>query len=327
MAETWRGRGALVAALALLLILPWLAGLSGQDFLVNLASRILINALAAVSLDLILGFGGLVSFGHAAFFGIGGYVVGILAFHASAGAAMFGVLPGSDQLLIALPIAIVVSALAALAIGALSLRTSGVHFIMITLAFAQMVYFFFVSLKTYGGDDGLIMNARDVVPGIDLRGNTAFYYLSLAALVLFLVLCDRLVGSRFGMVIRGCKANERRMAALGYATYGYKLTAFAIAGAGAGLAGALLADHDKFASPDMLHWTKSGELMIMVILGGIGTLYGAVLGAAALIGLESLLSAFTDHWMFFLGPILILVILFADRGLWGALFGAETDDG
>ncbi|HXP30316.1 MAG TPA: branched-chain amino acid ABC transporter permease [Stellaceae bacterium] len=324
MVETREQRAALLG-LAVLAILPWAADAIGQGFVITLASRVLINALAAVSLDLILGFGGLVSFGHAAFFGIGGYVVGILAFHAGEGEALFGLVPGTDQALIALPAAVAVASLAALAIGALSLRTSGVHFIMITLAFAQMVYFLFVSLKTYGGDDGLIMSRRDGFPGIDLRDNTVFYYLCLAALAAFLALCDRLVGSRFGMVIRGCRENERRMAALGYATYGYKLTAFAIAGAGAGLAGALLANHDKFASPDMLHWTKSGELMVMVILGGMGTLYGAVLGAFLLIGLESLLAAFTDHWMFVLGPVLILVILFADRGLWGALAGASRD--
>jgi branched-chain amino acid transport system permease protein len=309
-----------VIALLVVAAMPvLLADVIGQPYLIALASRILILALAAVSLDLILGYGGMVSFGHAAFFGLGGYVVAILTFHASQGTPLAGAIPGSTELLIVLPAAVAVSALAAAAIGALSIRTTGFSFIMITLAFAQMVYFLFVTLRIYGGDDGLSMRSRNTLAGYPLRDNATFYYVCLTALGLFLLICRRLVRSRFGLVLVGCKENERRMATLGFSTYGTKLIAFCIAGAGAGAAGALLANLDRFASPDTLHWKMSGELLVMVIMGGVGTLYGAVLGAAVFVGLETVLRIWTDHWMFVLGPILVAVVLFARRGIWHLL--------
>jgi len=303
----------------LLVAYPWAVQALGEPYLISLGIRVLIFALAAVSLDLILGYGGLVSFGHAAYFGLGGYVVGILSFHLAEGEALFGFIDGTNEALIAWPAAVAVSALLALIIGALSLRTAGVHFIMITLAFAQMLFYVFVSVKTYGGDDGLIIRRRNLTPWIDLRDDMSFYYVCLAALVGFLILCRRLIRSRFGIVLRGGKDNDKRMAALGFTLYRYRLVAFVLAGAGAGLAGALLANQARFVSPQMLHWTNSGELMVMVILGGIGTLFGPVLGAAALIGLETALAGWTEHWMVILGPILVAIVLFARRGLLGVL--------
>jgi len=311
-----------LAGFLLLVAIPPLAKWLGQTFLINTLTRCVIYGIAAVSLDLILGFGGMVSFGHAAWFGLGGYVVAIAAFHAQDGSTILG-WAGSNEALITWPLAVVVTAFVALPIGALSLRTTGVHFIMITLAFAQMLFFLAVSVKFYGGDDGLALARRNVLPGVDLKDATTFYYVCVACLVLWTALCRRLVHSRFGLVLQGCRQSERRMAALGYPVFRYKLVAFVIAACGAALAGALWANAARFVSPDMLAWVKSGELMIMVILGGSGTLYGPVLGAAALLGLEQALAAYTEHWMLVLGPILVLFVLFAKRGLFGWLSGGR----
>jgi len=312
-------------ALLFLLLLPPVALALDEPFYVSLASRILIYGLAAASLDLILGFGGMVSFGHAAFFGTGGYVVGILFVHGFEGSAFLGLIPGSDSALVAWPLAMLIAGLLALVIGAISLRTGGVYFIMITLAFAQMLYFFFVSLEAYGGDDGLSMYGRNRIPGVDLSADAAFYYVCLALLLLFLGLGHRLVRSRFGMVIIGVRENERRMAALGFPTYRYKLACFSIAGAAAGVAGALIANQTEFVSPSLMHWTRSGEIMVMVILGGMGTLLGPVFGAAAFLLLEEVLSTWTEHWMVVLGPVLIFVVLFARRGIYGWLVGRGAE--
>lgn len=310
-----------LAALAIALLLPAVALGLDKPFFVTLASRMLIYGLAAVSLDLILGFGGMVSFGHAAFFGVGGYTVGILFAHGFDGSAFLGLFPGGDNALIVWPLAMLVSGFLALVIGAVSLRTGGVYFIMITLAFAQMLYYFFVSLETYGGDDGLSMYGRSRLPGLDLSDDATFYYVCLALLLVFLWLGRRLVASRFGMVIAGVRENERRMVALGFPVYRYKLACFAIAGAVAGLAGALAANQTEFVSPGLMHWTKSGEIMVMVIMGGIGSLVGPVFGAAVFLLLEEVLSKWTEHWMIVLGPLLILIVLFAKRGLYGWLAG------
>jgi branched-chain amino acid transport system permease protein len=312
----------LVAGFLLLAAVPPIADAIGQPFLTNTFTRFVIYAIAAVSLDLILGFGGMVSFGHAAWFGLGGYVVAIAAFHAQEGSTLLG-WGGSNEALVTWPLAIAVAALVALPIGALSLRTTGIHFIMITLAFAQMLFYLFVSLKVYGGDDGLAMARRNLLPGVDLRQATTFYYVCLGCLALWAGLCHRIVNSRFGLVLQGCRQSERRMAALGYPVYRYKLVAFVVAAAGAALAGALWANSARFVSPDMLAWIKSGELMIMVILGGLGTLHGAVLGAAVLLGLEQLLAGYTEHWMLILGPLLVAFVLFARHGLFGLLTGAR----
>lgn len=294
---------------------PLFAKAIGDPSLIGLAARVAIYAIAAASLNLILGYGGMVSFGHAAYFGVGGYVVGILYSHFVSGDAFLGFIPGTNQLLITLPAAILVSGLLALVLGALSLRTSGVPFIMITLAFAQMLFFLFVSLKAYGGDDGLIVRRRNVLFNLNMADDTTFYYVAVAVAVLYFLIFAKLVRSQFGMLLGGIRQNERRMAAIGVATYRYKLTAFVIAGMGAGLAGALMANYSKFVSPDMLHWTKSGDLMIMIIIGGTGTLIGPALGAAVLVGLETFLTSWTEHWKFILGPILILIVLFSSGGL------------
>lgn len=318
MADLNRGARLLLLAGALVFVLvPALAAWLDRPDLVTLGTQVAIYAIAAVSLDLLIGYAGLSSFGHAAFFGLGAYVVGIMAMRAGDGGRFLGLIPGSTDAWIVWPIAVAIAAVAALVIGALSLRTSGVQFIMITLAFAEMLYYLFVSLKVYGGDDGLGFRRRNAVPFLDPRDDTGFYYLCVVMLALFLGLCRRLVRSRFGVALQAIRQNERRMLALGLRTYRYKLVAFVIGGAGAGLAGALNANLNRFVSPDLLHWTTSGDIMVMVLLGGAGSLFGPVFGAAVMIVLQSYLAQWTEHWMILFGPFLVLVILFARRGIWG----------
>ncbi len=314
----------LLAGALFFALLPLFATFFGEPYLISLFTRILIYALAAVSLDLLLGYGGLISLGHAAYLGIGAYVVGILHQHQSEGMPLLSwpiLVQGSDNALLVWPAAVLVAAFFALAIGALCLRTRGMHFIMITLAFAQMLYFFFLSLEKYGGDDGLSLYARNRLPGIDLGDSLHFYYVCLALLALFLLLAIRLSRSRFGLVLQGARENDRRAKMLGINTYWYKLACFVLAGGGAGLAGALLANQTEFVSPGLLHWTMSGELMVMVLLGGLGSLYGPVAGAAVFLLLEEGLAMYTEHWMVYMGPILVLVVIFAKRGLFGAIAG------
>jgi len=301
------------------ILLPFGAQAAGFPATTGIATQIACLAIAAASLNLLIGHAGLVSFGHAAYFGLGAYVVGILWEHFRLGEPLLGFIPGTNQLLSTLPLAMIVAGLAAAAIGALSLRTSGVQFIMITLAFAQMVFFLFVGLKQYGGDDGLVVRRRNLVPGLDLRDAMQMYWLCLGLLVAWLFVLARIVGSRFGRVLEGIRQNERRMAAIGVSTYAYKLVAFILSGVGCGLAGALMANYLRFVSPEMMSWQRSGELMVMVILGGVGTLFGPVLGAAGLVGLEYALGGITEHWQFFLGPILLGVVLYARGGLMGLL--------
>ena len=290
--------------LALLLLFPWAASALGAEFYVSLASRMLIFALAATSLNLILGFGGMVSFGHAAFMGVGAYVVGI-ALQEGLGSAW-----------LAWPLAMGVSALVALVIGAISLRTQGVYFIMITLAFAQMLYFLAVSIKAYGGDDGLQLMARSTLAsGIDLARERDFYYVTLGLLCASLLGVARLLNARFGHVLQAIRHNESRMLALGFPVFRYKLIAFVVAGALAGLSGALLANLGGFVSPSLMQWSQSGMLMIMVILGGVGYLYGGVVGAVFFLLLEEVLSHFTIYWQLGLGVVLLAVVLLAPNGL------------
>ena len=291
----------LVAAVAL----PWALKAFELEFYTGVATRLMIFAIAASSLNLILGFGGLVSFGHAAYLGLGAYTVGILAD------------AGVQSAWIAWPIAMLVSGLAAAAIGAVSLRTRGVYFIMITLAFAQMFYYLVVSLKAYGGDDGLPLPQRStLLPGlIDLQVDEQFYLLVLAITVAVLWGLQRLVNSPLGWLLQGAKENEQRMLAVGAPVFVVRWQAFVVAGALAGLAGALLVNLNGMASPHLLHWSQSGQLMIMVILGGAGTLWGGALGAAALLLLEEVLAGYTLHWQLGLGVLLLLVVLFAPRGL------------
>jgi branched-chain amino acid transport system permease protein len=295
-------------ALAAVALVPVYCHATGYFFLLSLFTRIIILAMAAVSLNLIMGFGGMVSFGHAAYIGIGGYAVGILAHE--------GVSSGFAQW----PLALALSALFALAIGALSLRTRGVYFIMITLAFAQMIYYVGVGLTRYGGDDGLTIYRRSQFGGlVNLANKTVFYYLCFALLLATAYLVWRLVNSRFGLVIQGARSNDRRMRAIGFPTYRYRLACFVIAGAICGLAGVLLANHTEFISPAMMHWTRSGDLIIMAVLGGMGTVLGPVLGAVALLLLEEALSGITEYWQIILGPLLLGIVLFARGGIDGLL--------
>jgi branched-chain amino acid transport system permease protein len=326
----------ILVLLSFFALLPLIAMAFDADFYISQFRRILIFAIVAISLDLILGYGGMVSLGHAAFFGIGAYVVAILNWHAQEETALLGFIPGSRNILVTWPAAVLVSATAALAVGAISLRTSGIYFIMITLAFAQMIYFFFVSLEAYGGDDGLRFPGD--IGFIDAATNaladagydparsfdTLFYYFTFAVFLLVLYGSYRLVNSRFGMVIRGCHENERRMRAIGFATFRYKLVCFTIAGSVAGLAGALFAAHESYISPSIMHWTRSGDLIIMIVLGGIGTLIGPVAGATLFLLLEKFLPDYTQHWPIVFGPILILVVLFAKNGIYGSLLPRQA---
>jgi branched-chain amino acid transport system permease protein len=298
-------------AILVLAALPPLAAALGQGFYIDLVRRIMIFAIAAVSLNLILGYGGMVSFGHAAYLGIGGYSVAIFAF--------YGVNSGPLQW----AVAVGASALVALAIGAVSIRTSGVYFIMITLAFTQMLYYLGISIEEYGGDDGIRLKTRSQFPLVDLNDPLQFYYVVLALLLLSVFIVHRLVNSRFGMVLRAARSNEARALALGFSPYRYRLTAFVIAGAMGGLAGALLVNQVNFLTPEYMHWTRSGEIMFMVILGGMGSSAGPVLGSFAFLLLEDVLSNWRDprwigeHWQVILGPLLVLAVLFFRRGLAG----------
>jgi branched-chain amino acid transport system permease protein len=297
-----------ILLLLALVLLPVYVEFTGSRFLLTLFTRIVILALAAVSLNLILGYGGMMSFGHAAYLGIGGYSVGILAFE--------GVTSGFVQW----PVALLVSALFALVIGALSLRTRGVYFIMITLAFAQMAYYIVAGLARYGGDDGLTIEKRSqFFPPLNLSNKMQFYYLCLALLFASIYLVWRIVNSRFGLAVQGARSNDTRMRAIGFPTYRYKLTCFVIAGTLCGLAGALLANHTDFVSPGMMYWTRSGDLIIMVVLGGMGSTFGPLFGAVALLVLEEMLSGITEYWQIILGPLLLLVVLFARGGIDGLL--------
>jgi branched-chain amino acid transport system permease protein len=307
-------RNVVTAALFLMLALvPFYATWVGNNFMLILFTRIVILAIAAVSLNLIMGYGGMVSFGHAAYLGIGGYVVGILAYE--------GVPSGFVQW----PLALIISGLFALAIGALSLRTRGVYFIMITLAFAQMIYYVAVSLNRYGADDGLTIYKRSQFAGLNIANKVVFYYLCLALLLLVVVIVWRLVNSRFGMVIRGAKSNDRRMRAIGFPTFRYRLIAFTIAGVICGLSGALLANQAEFISPAAMHWTRSGDLIIMVVLGGMGSLFGPVIGAVAFLLLEEVLSRITEYWQLIFGPLLLAIVLYARGGIDGLLAGPHRD--
>ncbi|HTM59766.1 MAG TPA: branched-chain amino acid ABC transporter permease [Burkholderiales bacterium] len=309
-------RRTIILAIVLLLLaaVPPIAAALNQPFYLDLLRRIMILSIAAVSLNLILGYGGMVSFGHAAYLGIGAYSVGIFMF--------YGVTNGYLQWFVA----IAASALVALVIGAISIRTSGIYFIMITLAFTQMLYYLGLSLEEYGGDDGMRLAEKSQFPGlVDIGDPTVFYYVVLGLLVACLWITHRIVNSRFGMVIRAAKSNDARTRAIGFSPYPYRLTAFVIAGAMCGLAGALYANHLAYITPNLTSWQQSGDLMFMVIMGGMATTAGPLLGAFALLVLEDVLSSLTQHWQIILGPILVLVVLFAKRGLAGLLPGKEDD--
>jgi branched-chain amino acid transport system permease protein len=298
-----------VAPLVIFLVfalVPAFAGLGAEVYLLSLFTRVMIFAIAALALDLIVGYGALVSFGHAAFVGLGAYAVGILASN------------GFDEALLSLPLAVGVAALFAAATGLVCLRTKGVYFIMITLAFGQMAFFTASSLAPYGGDDGLTIRTRDTVLGFAVfHHERALYYVAFGCLLAAFLLCRAIVGSRFGRVLRGARENPTRMAAIGFEVFRYQLIAYIISGALAGLSGFLLANATAFVSPAYMSWQRSGELIIMVVFGGLGTLYGAIIGTAAFLLTEEWLSGLTEHWKVIFGPLLVLVVVFARGGLVG----------
>jgi branched-chain amino acid transport system permease protein len=309
-----------IVPLVVFLLFPLAMSATDHLFYVSFASRVLIYAIAATSLNLVLGYGGMISFGHAAFLGTGAYVASIF------------VAEGVASAWLGWPAAVAAAAAAAWLIGAVSLRTRGVYFIMITLAFAQMMFYLVNSMKAYGGDEGLSLPRRaEVGLGLDMGNEVVFYYVVLFFFILVLYALHRMTGARFGRVILAIRENPARAEAIGYPVYRYQLACFVIAGAIGGLAGALLASHGKYVNPNVLHWTQSGTLMIMVILGGVGRLWGGALGAFVLLGLEHLIADYPLAWLAALLPnyqqhaglgvglVLLAIVLFAPQGIAGLL--------
>ncbi|OAZ08648.1 ABC transporter permease [Thalassospira tepidiphila MCCC 1A03514] len=312
-----------ILAIALITV-PLIALGMDEPFIITLATKVAIFAMAGVGLNLVLGYGGLVSFGHAAFFGIGGYAAGILASHALNYEPIMEspfLIEGTTQMIVIWIVALVVSALVALVIGAITLRTSGVYFIMITLAFAQMIYYFAISWPAYGGEDGLSIYVRNGFPGINTLDPISFFALCAVMLAIAMVFSAVLIRSRFGLALQGARQNAQRMTAVGIAPFRIRLVAFVISAMITALAGALYADLNRFVSPTMLSWHMSGEIMVFVILGGVGRLFGPLAGAALYIILEHLLGGVWEFWQLPLGVLLLLVVLFARGGLVGVLAG------
>lgn len=300
----------LIGAFALL---PLAISLGVDSFYLVIATRIMIFAIAALSLDLILGFGAMVSFGHAAFLGIGAYAVGIASAH------------GINDLSVQIPLAMLVASAFALITGAISLRTKGVYFIMITLAFGQMAYFLMVSLSAYGGDDGFTLSTRSTLFGQSWPSDDVFfYYLVLTILLSCFLVAKNILHARFGRVLRGTRDNALRMQAIGFSPFPFQLTAYVIAGMMAAIAGTLLANQAEFVSPAYMTWQRSGELIMMAVVGGIGTLTGGFIGAAVFLVLEEILSGFSQHWKLGLGVILILIVLFSPGGILRPAGGGRT---
>ncbi len=318
MAGSAAGAGRAARALTVLVAIaalacPWLLNALDMGYYITLASKVLVFAIAATSLNLVLGYGGLVSFGHAAFVGLGAYTTGVL------------ITEGVHNGALHFAATLLVSGLAALVIGAISLRTRGVYFIMITLAFAQMLFYLANSIKGYGGDEGLNIKTRSLIGfGLDLKDPATFYYVTLAVLALALLALHRFVPSRLGRAFVAMRDDDVRAEALGLPVFALRLVVFVVAGMVGGVAGFLTVNQQGYVSPNLLHWTQSGTLMVMVILGGVGTLWGGVLGAAALLLLQEGLSARTQHWEFWTGWVLLAVVLFARHGLVGALQGSQV---
>lgn len=313
--------------LGVLLAVPLTALLLDEPFIITLATKAAILALAGVGLNLALGQGGLVSFGHAAYFGVGGYAMGILASHAQSYAPIMEVpflIEGTKSMPIIWLVAIISSALVALLVGALSLRTSGVYFIMVTLAFGQMLYYFAISWPAYGGEDGLSVYVRNSFPGLNTLVPIQFFGLCFVVLVVVLVLVNLVNKSPFGLALNGAHQNEERARTVGINVYKLRLVAFVISGAITGLAGALFADLNRFVSPTMFSWQTSGEIMVFIILGGVARLCGPVAGAAVYILLEHVLGGLSEYWHIYLGAIMLFVVLFAKGGLIGGIAKREV---
>ena len=328
MARRLSARWPLIFTALVMLLLalgPLWAEAADRGYFVRTLIRVAIFGLAAMSLDFVVGYGGMVSLGHAAFLGIGAYTAGALSFHAMQGSTLLG-LPGTDQTLVTWPLALVLGAVFGLAIGGLSLRTKGVYFIMATLAFNQMVFFLFNALEIYGGDDGVgLFSANRRLGPLDMESDTTFFYVCYAVLLLAVIGYNLLVRSPFGKVVRGCHDNEPRMLALGYKTYRYRLVAFAISAAVTSLAGAMTVSESRFLSPAIAAWTESGELLVMIIIGGLGSLTGGIIGAAALFVLEELSIDLTTNWQLYVGLGLLILVLVAPKGLAGALLRGQRN--
>lgn len=310
------------AILIALIAVPLWALAADEPFIITLATRIAILAIAAVGLNIALGLGGMVSFGHALYLGVGGYVAGIAAHHAFTGTTVLG-LPGTNQMLPIWAIAMVLSGLVAGVVGALSLRTSGIFFIMITLAFAQMGFFFTLSWPAYGGEDGLPIFVRNQFPGLNTLRPWDMFLLAYGVLMAALLVFALLRAARFGAALMAIRQNPDRAAAVGISPFGIKLVAFVLSGMITGLAGAMMADLTRFVSPAMMAWTMSGELIVIIILGGVGRLFGPVVGAAILVGFEVFFGGLTEHWKLWLGLVLLAAVLFARGGVIGLIAGRE----
>ncbi|MEE9326152.1 MAG: branched-chain amino acid ABC transporter permease [Cocleimonas sp.] len=303
----------------------WLNAL-GESYYVNLVSRVVIFAIAGVGLNLALGYGGMVSLGHAAFFGLGAYVSGITTFHFTENTEFIVGVAGTNQMLLVWLITFVVIALVSLFIGLISIRTTGVYFIMITLAFAQMIYYFAISWPSYGGEDGLLMQSRHQFPMLDTDNTIHFFLICFSLLLLALALTSRIMSARFGAALDFARINDVRLATAGVNPFPIKLTAFVISAIITGLAGTLFADLNRFVSPDILSWQMSGEIIIFILLGGVGRLYGPVVGATIFVLLETFIGEYSEHWKLFLGVILLLIVLFAKGGLMQLLAGNKRHD-
>ncbi|MCV3274330.1 branched-chain amino acid ABC transporter permease [Roseobacter sp. WL0113] len=322
-----RARAVNLLLFAMLPVTALVALALDEPFIITLATKAAILALAGVGLNIALGLGGLVSLGHAAFFGLGGYAMGILAHHAQTFTPLMEapfLIEGTKSMPVIWLTAAIIGAIAALLIGALSLRTSGVYFIMITLAFGQMLYYFAISWPAYGGEDGLSIYVRNGFPGLNTLDPIQFFAIVFTLLAVVLFLAGRLAAAPFGLALAAARQNPERVETVGLSPYRLRLLAFVISGAITALAGTLFADLNRFVSPTMLSWHMSGEIMIFVILGGVGRLYGPVAGAALFILLEHILGGLSDFWHVYLGLLLLLVVLFARGGMIGALAGREV---
>ena len=314
------------AILLILLLVPAWAVANDEPFSITLITRAVVFSLAAVGLNIALGLGGLVSLGHAVFFGIGGYSMGILAFHAQTYSALVEwpfLIEGTKSMPIIWLVAITFCSIAALIIGVLSLRTSGVYFIMITLAFGQMFFFFSISWPAYGGEDGLSIYTRNGFPGLNTLIPLHYYSLCLAILCCALWLNARIKKSPFGLALNAARQSPERVETVGLNGKRLKLTAFVISGTITGLAGALFADLNRFVSPTMFSWQTSGEIMIFLIIGGVGRLFGPVIGALVFVYLEHFLGDLSEYWQIYLGLFLLGIVLFGKGGLIGIICGKE----
>ena len=313
--------------LSLFVLIPAWAYLADEPFTITLMTRAVIFALAAVGLNLILGIGGFVSFGHAAFFGLGGYVMGILAWHAQNYSPVLEwpfLIEGTKSMPVIWLVSIMVSAIFALIIGAVSLKTSGVYFIMITLAFAQMMYYFSISWSAYGGEDGMSIYVRNNFPGLNTLDPIQFYSLCFVLLLISLWFVSRLIKSPFGLALNAARQSPQRVQAVGLDLHRLQLFAFVVSGAVTGLAGALFADLNRFVSPNMFSWQLSGEFIVFIIIGGVGRLFGPVIGALLFVGLEHFLGELSDFWHIYLGIILLLIVLFSKSGVIGLIAKKEV---